>query len=500
MEVLRDVLFSNPTISPNKEAIVCCGLRLSFSALQNRTRKLSNALSLSGISHGDRVAVLLENCIEYVELFFGITSIGAIIVPLNYRLSNKEHLSILTDSKPSLLITSPKYIDNIKHFKAEIISLKRSILTESNGSDDYEIFLNSGTNLPGNVPLRPEDTAALLYTSGTTSLPKGVMLSHRNYLADYTNVRKILGINSDVVNLQISPLYHAAAQHTFLQIWGGGKTVILDKFDPKTVLELIEIEQINYLFVVPTMLYNIMDHPEIDKFNLTSLRLISYGAAPMTESRRQEAIKRFGNIFVHAYGLTECTAHASILTMEEHPVKGKSIGRGLPGSEVIIANNRGDRVPPNGTGEIRIRGNQVMKGYWNLPDVTAETIDNGWLCTGDIGTWDKDGFITVIDRKKDIIISGGSNIFPKDVEEVLASYPTVSEVAVYGKPDANWGEIVEAAVVLHEGASKDIEALISFSKHHLASFKTPKSIRFMEELPKNPSGKVLKRDLRESKD
>jgi fatty-acyl-CoA synthase len=322
------------------------------------------------------------------------------------------------------------------------------------------------------------------------------MLCHRNYLADYDNIHETLGIHDGIVNLQISPLYHAAAQHAFVQVWGGGRTVILQKFDPGRVLELIESEKVNYLFVVPTMLYNVLDHPDIDRTDTSTVELISYGAAPMTEARRQQAVARFGHVFVHAYGLTECTAHATILNKQDHIENGGSIGRGLPGSEIVVADDDGNPVPAGGTGEIRVRGRQVMKGYWNRPEATAETLEGGWLHTGDIGTWDESGFVRVIDRKKDIIISGGANIYPKDVEETLATHPAVAEVAVYGIPHDNWGETVEAAVVRRNGAEVTAEELIAYSRDHLAHFKTPRSIRFLDELPRNPSGKILKRELR----
>jgi len=495
MQVLRDVLFANPAIDPAREALADGEVRLGFADLQERVCRAGNALIAAGIGHGDRVAVLLDNCHEFVELFYAVTGIGAIFVPLNYRLSAEEHAAILGDAGPAILISSPGYQANVAHIRAQIASVREVILVRD-GDGDYEARLAAATTAPLTVPLRPADTAALLYTSGTTSLPKGVMLSHANYLADYANIAEVLGIGPDVVNLQISPLYHAAAQHTFAQVWGGGRTVIVPKFDPGRVLELIEREAINYFFVVPTMLYNILDHPDFHRFDTSTVKLVSYGAAPMTEARRQDAVAKFGQVFCHAYGLTECTAHASILGRADHPHRGASIGRGLPGSEVVVVGDDGEPAPPGGTGEIRIRGGQVMAGYWNRPDATAEALAGGWLHTGDVGTWDADGFVRVIDRKKDIIISGGANVFPKDVEEVLARHPSVAEVAVYGVPDDNWGEAVQAAVVLKREQRAEAEELIAFARDHLAHFKAPRQVRFLPALPRNPSGKILKRSLR----
>jgi len=498
LRLLRDVLFDNPAIEDDREALAFRDRRLTYGDLRQRVRQAGNALRDAGIGHGDRVAVLLENGNEFIELFYAITGIGAVIVPLNYRLSAEEHAAILADAAPVFMVSSPTYQDNVARVRDAVPSIATVIMVGGGPYRNYEDFLAGGSDRILDQAIDPEDTAALLYTSGTTSLPKGVMLCHRNYLADYDNIHETLGIGRDVVNLQISPLYHAAAQHTFAQIWGGGRTVLLPKFDPGHVLELIEAERINYLFVVPTMLYNVLDHPDIDRFDLSSIRLISYGAAPMTEARRREAVSRFGNVFVHAYGLTECTAHATMLNREEHVHRGGSIGRGLPGSELIVVDNDGNPVPPHAHGEIRVRGRQVMKGYWNRPEATAETLAGGWLHTGDIGTWDEDGYVRVVDRKKDIIISGGANIFPKDVEEVLAQHTAVAEVAVYGIPHDNWGETVEAAVVLKRGADVEAEALIGHARSHLAHFKAPRSIRFLDALPRNPSGKILKRELRQS--
>lgn len=498
MRVLRDILFNNPAIDPAKEALICGEERLTYAELQRRVRCIGQALTAAGIRPGDRVALLAENCIEFIELFFGITGIGAVIVPLNYRLSAEEQAAILNDAGPSLLFAAAPYRDNAQHILDHVDGLDRAVaIGDGTPWLTYRDFAADAEPLPLDAPLAPDDVAALLYTSGTTSLPKGVMLMHANYLADYANGEGPLEIRPDIVNLQISPLYHAAAQHTYIQIYGGGTTVLMSKFDPGTVLELIERERVNYFFVVPTMLYNILDHPDFARTDTSRVRMIIYGAAPMTEARRREAVAAFGEVFTHAYGLTECTAMATMLPPAEHAaLGGGSIGRGLVGSEVIVADDDGKPVPAGSTGEILVRGRQVMKGYWNRPDATAETLKDGWLHTGDVGSWDADGYVTVIDRKKDLIISGGANIFPKDVEEAVARHPAVAEVAVYGIPHANWGEAVEAAIVLKAGQTLETEELTAFARQHLAGYKVPRSIRVLDALPRNPSGKILKRELR----
>jgi acyl-CoA synthetase (AMP-forming)/AMP-acid ligase II len=492
LRLLPDILFDNPAVEPKREALSFRDRRISYGELQDRVRGFAGSLQAGGIAKGDRVAVLLENCPEFIECFFAITAIGAVMVPLNYRLSLAEMTSILGDAQAGLLITEPRYSDVAALLRDGVDSLSRTLLV----GDDYDAALAGPAPLQ-RPELVPNDTAALLYTSGTTSLPKGVILSHGNYLADYRNVAAVLGVNAQTVNLQLSPLYHAAAQHTYLQIFAGGRTVLLPKFDPGHALALIEDEKVNYLFIVPTMLYNILDHPDIDVRDISSVRTISYGAAPMTEARRREAIARFGHIFLHAYGLTECTAHASILDKVAHQSRGGSIGRGLLHSQIAVIDDDGQPVPAGGIGEIRVRGPQVAAGYWRRPDASANAFVDGWLHTGDIGSWDEDGFVQVIDRKKDIIISGGANIHPKDIEEVLASHPQVAEVAVYGVPHDNWGEAVEAAVVTKNGAEVPAQELIALARDQLAHFKTPRTIRFLSELPRNPSGKILKRALRQ---
>ena len=498
MQVLRDMLFDNPAIEADKVALVYRDVRLTYKTLRARVRRIGSALLAAGIGHGDRVAILSENRNEYVELFLGITGIGAIAVPLNYRLSPEEHAAILGDAEPAMMFAAAPFQDNVARVQAEVSSLTRVL---GIGGDtpwtDYEEFAAAAEAVPLTVPVAPDDIAGLLYTSGTTSLPKGVMLTHANYLADYANISGPLTIAPDIVNLQISPLYHAAAEHTYVQIYGGGMTVLLPKFDPGHILQLIVSERVNYMFVVPTMLYNILDHPDLATTDTSRIRMICYGAAPMTESRRREAVAAFGEVFSHAYGLTECTAFASILTREEHAATGGgSIGRGLAGSEIAVTDDEGRPVPPGESGEIRVRGPQVMKGYWNRPEATEEALDNGWLRTGDIGSRDAEGYITVIDRKKDIIISGGANIYPKDVEEALARHPAVAEVAVYGVDHPNWGEAVEAAVVLKQGRTLEPEDITAFARGHLAGYKVPRSVRFLDALPRNPSGKILKRELR----
>lgn len=498
MRLLRDILFDNPAIDPNKTALVCEDERLTFDELRRRVRATGHTLLSAGIRHGDRIAILAGNCNEFVELFFAITGIGAIAVPLNYRLSAAEHAAILNDARPLMLFAAAPYRDNAAFVEEQVDSLQRIIaIGDGTPWTEYRDFVGDTQLEPLLATVEPDDVATLLYTSGTTSLPKGVMLTHANYLADYANACGVLGIAPDIVNLQISPLYHAAAQHAFMQIYGGGTSVLLPKFDPGTVLALIEREQVNYMFVVPTMLYNILDHPDFATTDTSRIRMIIYGAAPMTGARRREAVAAFGEVFAHAYGLTECTAMASILPPAEHAATGGgSIGRGLAGSQVIVADDDANPVPAGSTGEILIRGDQVMKGYWNRPDATREALKDGWLHTGDIGSWDAEGYVTVIDRKKDLIISGGANIFPKDVEEAVAMHPSVAEVAVYGVPHPNWGEAVEAAIVLKPGRGLDSDELTNFARQHLAGYKVPRSVRFLDALPRNPSGKILKRQLR----
>jgi len=496
---LREALFDDRMIAPERVAVVAGERRLSFADLRAGADAVMRALAGAGVGRGDRVAVLLGNCPEFLELFFGVTGCGALFVPLNTRLHPSEHARLLQDCEPRLLVTSAPFRPSIDAVLAGVPSLEGVVLVRGGCAPwpDYEGWRGRGTGPAPRFGPAPDDGAAILYTSGTTSSPKGVVLSHRNYVADVLHVGAEVRPDGESVNLQLSPMYHAAFVHSLVHLVHGARTVLNDGFDALATLEQIESQAVTYFFAVPTMLYQILDHPRRREFDLRSLRMVSYGAAAITGARLREAIAVFGDDrLLHAYGLTETTSHASVLRPAEHLAAPGSIGRGLHGVELRVVGDGRAEVAPGEVGEIVVRGENVMKGYWRRPDETARVVVDGWLHTGDLGRRDAQGYVFVVDRKKDMVISGGVNVFPRESEEALALHPAVSEVAVFGVPDDLWGESLAAAVVLRDGCSVTPAELLAFARERLGGFKLPKVIRIVRELPKTASGKVRKTELR----
>ena len=495
---LRDVLFANPRIVPERRAILCDSRWMTFGELRSRVLAVASALHREGIRPGDRVALLMENCPEFIVCFFAITGMGAIVVPLNWRLHPSEHVTLLQDAQAKVMVASSTFLTSIERVKSQVSSVIRVVLVEgeSCNRDSFSQWATPAQTMPEAVALSSATVAAIVYTSGTTSRPKGVVLTHGNYLADIHNVASVSRANSNSTNLQLSPLYHAACIHSLMHLAVGGSTILNRRYDVGETLGLIERERVTYFFSVPTALYQMMDHPDFKRVNRSSLRTLSYGAASVTTSRLQEAMASFGPILIHAYGLTETTSHASVLTAEDHAIAFGSIGRGVGLSALKVVNEAGHPCTPGEVGEIRVSGPNVTTGYWERPVETNELFQDGWLKTGDLARTDERGFVYVVDRKKDLVISGGVNIYSREIEDVVAGHPDVAEVAIVGIPDPHWGEAVVAVVVLRPGATADAAAILEHCRHRVGGFKVPKRVEFIAELPKNPSGKVLKTELR----
>jgi acyl-CoA synthetase (AMP-forming)/AMP-acid ligase II len=417
---------------------------------------------------------------------------------LSWRLHPSEHISLLQDAEPRVLIVEAAFKSVGEQAKQDVPSLRQIVVVgnDTAGLVSFAEWTAQSSEMPTDSALDRQTRAAILYTSGTTSRPKGVVLCHGNYLADFENVASVVTVGPGRVNLQLSPLYHAACVHSFVHLAFGGATILNEKFDAGMALQQIARERVSYFFAVPTALYQMMDHPTFDKLDLSSLQLISYGAAGINRSRLQDAMAKFGPKLIHAYGMTEATSHASILRAEEHAIAFGSIGRGIGSSEIRVVDLDVHVCKPGEVGEIVVRGPNVMKEYWRMPDETAETIVDGWLHSGDLGMADDRGFVVVVDRKKDLVISGGVNIYPREIEDVLAEHPAVAEVAVFGMPDAHWGEALVAAIVQRPGHSVTTQQLIEHCRSRVGGYKIPKRVEFVSDLPHNPSGKILKRELR----
>jgi acyl-CoA synthetase (AMP-forming)/AMP-acid ligase II len=497
MRSLRDVLFANPRIAPERAAVMFEDRWRSFGELQARAGMVGATLRRAGVSPGDRVAVLLHNRPEFIESYFAVTAIGAILVPLNWRLHAAEHAALLADAEPKLLIAARAYESSFERLRLEVPSLGQIVVVDdtNGGPESYEAWIGQGGTLPDDVRLDRNTEAAILYTSGTTSRPKGVVLTHGNYIADFANVASVVRPDRNGVNLQVSPLYHAACIHSLFHLAYGGATILIEKFEAAEALRLIEQERASYFFAAPTALYQMMDHSDFATRDRSSLKAISYGAAGISKTRLAEAVKSFGPILLHAYGMTETTSHASLLRSADHAVALGSIGKGLGQSEIRVVDDRGVACRPGDIGEIVIRGPNVMKGYWRRPEATAEAIRDGWLHSGDLACTDDNGFVYVVDRKKDMVISGGVNIYPREIEDVISAHAAVAEVAVYGVPDPHWGEALAAALVPRAGMSVDPREIMDFCRGRIGGYKVPKRVRVVAELPKNASGKVLKTEL-----
>jgi O-succinylbenzoate-CoA ligase len=506
--VLGDLILRNAKKFPEKEAIIFEDQRMTYKVFNEKANKLANALISSGLKSGDRVAIMNHNSLLYALSFFGIWKAGGIAVPLNNLFKARELEFLLNDSSPIIFIFGGNYIDIVNSMRSKLKSIRKYICFDKETEDitSFDKFIDLHSSEEPSVSLSEESCASIIYTSGTTGIPKGVMLSHRNHLADARNTVIELSLRPNDKCLNTLPFYHTGGVCIMLRhIYVGNTQVLMRSFDPIKVLEILEKEGITIVFLVPTMIIAILQVPEIEKYNLTNLRMVLYGAASMPVELLKRAMKIFNCEFLQIYGQTEAGPCMTVLRPEDHHVEGPpeqikklaSAGRSIINFEVKVVDESGKEVKPGEVGEIIGRGENVMMGYWNRPDETAQTLKDGWLYTGDLATVDEDGFIYIVDRKKDMIISGGENIYPREIEELLYTHPAILEAAVIGVPHPYWGETVKAIVSIKKGMKVTEEEIIQFCKENLASYKKPTSVEFLDSLPKSAQGKILKNVLRE---
>jgi acyl-CoA synthetase (AMP-forming)/AMP-acid ligase II len=507
--VIAGSLLSWPAIRwPDKVAVVFGKERLTFAQINERINRLAHGLISLGLKKQKRVGILMTNSPRFVETRLALQKAGLTFVRLNTRQALHEHVYVLNHSSTHALVFSEDLREVVNGIKKGVPRIKTWICAPKGekGDIDYEELISTSSPVEPEVEVSPEDMDRINYTSGTTGKPKGVVVTLAAALArlrnDFFN-EEILITPKDVY-LAVPPLAHAAGVILPIFYLKGAVTVIMPSFDPVKVLETIEREKVTCTLLVPTMIIKLIDHPDVHKYDLRSLRRIFYGTAPMPIEKLRKAIEIFGNIFRQNYGLTEATQPIIYLSPEDHILSGPehvvarlgSCGRPALGVEVRVVNEKDQPVKPGEVGEIIVRGDSIMKGYLRQPKATAEALRGGWLRTGDLATVDEEGYVFIVDRKSDMIISGGFNIYPKEIEEVIYRNPSVSEVAVIGVPDDVWGESVKAIVVPKEGVSLTEEGIIDFCRQHLASYKKPKSVDFVKELPKNNNGKILKRELK----
>lgn len=496
---------------PDKLAIAHGPKRLNYAQFNARSNRMANALYKLGLKQGDNVALLQYNYPEMLESMFACFKAGCGAVPINWRLHPKEFAFIMDHSEAKAAVLSPEFNEAILEVRDRIPNV-RSLITLGNAEGellDYEAVLSRESNDFEDTVVHPDDLAWLFYTSGTTGLPKGAMLTHRNLLAMTMNFYADIcpGFGPDDVILHAAPLSHGSGCYALPNVGKGAANIILESksFDPELIFKTIQEYRVTNMFAAPTMIKLMVDSPAVDQYDHSSLKSLNYGGAPMLVEDLKQAMSKLGPCLVQLFGQAESPMTITYLPHQDHVQAGspeqmkRLSSAGMPRTdvEVKIFDPDENELPPGETGEIVTRSDLVMKGYWRNPEATADTLKNGWLHTGDMGYLDDGGYLFIMDRSKDMIISGGENIYPREIEEVLIRHPAVREVAVIGVPDTKWGEAIKAVVSLNAGESASEEALIHFCRDHIASYKKPKTVDFVKELPKNNYGKILKRELRE---
>lgn len=502
---LGDLLTRSVARYPEKVAFIFGDREVTYEQLNALVNQTANGLLNRGIKKGDRIAIFSKNNLDFVIVTFALARIGAVLIPINYMLQGKDIAYIIEHAEAMGIFTEKEHVETIeeatKHLAiSEKIILEANDINEISGWDTVSSLQSEGSNKPVKAELYDDDLAQILYTSGTESDPKGVMLSHKSIISEYVSCIVDGDMSATDVLVHALPFYHSAQLHVFLgpSIYLGASGIILAEANPITIMETIEQHEANQLFAPPTVWIALLRHPEFDTFNLNSLEKCYYGAAIMPREVLRELTNRLPNAqFYNFYGQTEVAPLATALGPEDQLRKLGSAGKPTLNVETKIVDDDGNEVARGEVGEIVHRTPHAMLGYLNDPEQTAESFKNGWFHSGDLGMMDEEGYITIVDRKKDIIISGGVNVASREVEEVIYLMDGVAEVAVIGIPDDYWIEAITAIIIQKDGASLREEEVIEFCSEHLPSFKTPKKVYFHETLPKNPSGKVLKKDLRD---
>ena len=499
---------------PNKTAIVDGGLNFTYLELQDRVNRVTHIITRLGVSERGRVAMLDYNTHRYMEMYFGLAQSGRALLPLNTRLSADEYIYILNDAEAEVLVFHADYKPMVEKIRQAAKTVKTFIICDGQAdepwiSHSYEDILSEMSN--DTVSYEPPDENDMLnlyYTSGTTGRPKGVVLTHRNIYANALTTIISFKLEDATVWYHIAPLFHLAdAFFAWSVTFQGGKHIMQRQFNPKAVLETIQKERITSCMMVPTMINFVLNEPDLGKYDLSSLKWIMVGGAPMSPANAQRMMKYLGCKYISGYGLTETCPLLTVGnikdTLEREPEEAKVNYLTRTGLEVIgvdlkVVDVTGNDVPWDGktVGEIIARGDNVMKTYWKLPTETENAIRDGYFHTGDLANVDSEGYILIVDRAKDIIISGGENIASVEIENVVYSHPDVLECAVISFPDDKWGEVPKLLVVLKAGKELGTQDLTKYCKDRLAQFKVPRHIEFVSELPKTGSGKILKGELR----
>ncbi len=507
-----DVINRNAVLYPDDEAFVYKSERITFGQYNERVNSLINALHVMGVKKGDVVGILSWNCLDYVDVLGAAMKGGFIASPFNPRLQADELEYLINYSEAATLFVGPEMVDPVNTLRPKFPGVRNYIALEqpADGMPFHQDLLKTYSKAEPDSAVEPDDPMIIFYTSGTTGTPRGALYTHRRKLEDTRLFVYELSLVPGRREIMAIPLFHiAGASYLLAFIYGRGINIIYPKraFDPAATLKLIQAEAATDIHIVPTNLVSMLSLPDIDTYDLSSLKRIWYAGSPMPVEVLKRGMDILGPIFMQAYGQSESGPLVSTLSQKAHQVLDKppeaqrvlaSCGKPVPGVQVRIVDKHKNDVALGDVGEIVVKSRSLMKEYWKRPAETKKTLIDGWLYTGDMGYYDRQGNIYLADRKKDMIISGGENIYPREVEEVIYRHPAVEEAAVIGVPDPYWVERVHAVVVLKQGESVDEKELGDFCKQHMARYKAPKSFDFVASLPKSPQGKILKRELRKT--
>ena len=503
---LATMLRESALAKPDKVAVILDQFRLDYRTVEALSNQVAGSLESVGVGPGDKVALMLPNIPQFVVAYYGILKAGAVVVPMNVLLRAPEIAFYVGDSEAKVLITWEDFAGEAVKGVAELPGVTTFVVNKP-GSEARPEGTRPFTELLQGPPTftmastGADDTAVILYTSGTTGRPKGAELTHFNlFMCCQVGAERLIEFGDDDVSLAVLPLFHSFGQSNVMNtaIYASGTITLVPRFDADKVLEVMARDGVSIFAGVPTMYFALLHHPDPGNYDTSRLRLCISGGAAMPGEVMKAFEEKFGVTILEGYGLSETSPTASFNRSQEER-RFLSIGKPVWGVEMAIWDEEQNPLPPgkDSVGEIVIRGHNIMKGYFNKPEATAEAFKGGWFHSGDMGYMDEEGFFFIVDRKKELIIRGGFNVYPREVEEVLYAHPAVAEAAVIGVPDEKFGEEVKAVVALKPGQQATAEELIAFTKERVAAYKYPRSIEFVETLPKGPTGKILKRELKE---
>jgi len=506
---IGDLLVRSANKFPHKLAVVSETRSATFQELNDRVNRLANWLLDSGLRKGDRIGVLVHNGHQFLELYFASAKTGVIFCPYNNHFKQSELKDIIDYSTPRYLVVDVDFVETVSALRPDLKSVEKYICLQKTSlfMEDYETLIASSRGKEPNVEVLEDDVLSIIFTGGTTGKPKGAMRTHRHLMSNAVAGVIELKVDYDERVMITFPMYHVACEDNIVRHSFMPNTFYIRRegaFNPEEVLGYISKERITRCQFVPTMIHSLIQAPNIDQYDLSSLRLILYAASVMPVELLKKALAIFSCGFAQLYGQTESGPLTTVLKPEDHVLDGSektlarlaSCGKPVINYEIRVVDEDDHDVPVGEVGEIIGRSEAMMAGYWQMPEQTAKKLKNGWLHTGDLGRLDEDGYVYMVERKDDLIISGGVNVYPREIEEVLYGHPAVSEASVIGLPDEHWGEVVKAIIVPKQGVQVTEREIIEFCGRNLAGFKKPKSVEFWKELPKSPQGKILKKEIR----